>query len=143
MTSHNSSIYQDEDSINIAILVLALSKIIEKSQDKVQYEKFYKLLKRSRQSLEKDDIENFRKPIKEMFEEIKKLDTGLKSYIKSQISKGTRLYEHGISAARSAEILGISEWELLSYAGKSQLLEPSLDTRGIRKKLEYARKIFT
>ena len=70
------------------------------------------------------------------------LHSELSELMGAQIKKGSRLYEHGLSMAKSAEILGIGQWELMSYVGKTRIIDEEAVTTGVKKRLDVARKIF-
>src|SRR3989338_7147451 len=120
---HNASVFQDEDSISVAILIYSLSKIMERKQRDLDYGKLLSMLNSCISNLKKNDDESFRKSIKTIFNFIRTIDEKLRLYIhevinQAQIKKGCKLCEHGISIARASEVLGISQWELMHYMGK-------------------------
>ncbi len=129
-TIHSASIHQDIDSILIAVIIYSLSKIIEREnyQEYNSWNKFFstfmKHIEKSIKSLEKDDEKNFRKELMSIRKEISSLSGKFKQHIKhvfdkASINKASRIYEHGISLEKTAELLGISSWELSEYAGKT------------------------
>jgi len=145
-TIHNCSIFQDEDSVAIAILIYSLSKLIERKQGQIKYQNFISLLQGAENLLGQNKIDGYRKNVRKLFDYISSIDSKLKLYIgevinQAEIKKGGKLYEHGISLARAAEILGISQWELMSYVGKTKLT----DIKGgidIKRRINYARGLF-
>ncbi len=145
-TIHNASIFQDEDSISIAILIYSLSKVIERREGKLNYQNLLRLIQDAKKNLEYDRIDVYRKTIKKLFNFISTIDTKLKLYIEqvinqAEIKKGSKLYAHGISLGRAAAILGISQWELMFYIGKTKLT----DVKGgvdVKTRLNYARSLF-
>ena len=145
-TIHNASIFQDEDSVSIAILIYSLSKVIERKEGKVNYGVLSKMVVDARNKLASDMNENYRVAIKKLFNFISTIDTKLKLYIEqvitqAEIKKGGKLYAHGISLGRAAEILGITQWELMFYIGKTNLT----DIHGgvsVKDRLNYARGLF-
>ncbi len=144
-TIHNASVFQDEDSISVAILVYSLSKIIERMKD-IDYNFILRLLEKANDALKKYKFNKFRKTIKRLFSFISSMDNKLKLYIgevilQAQIKKGSKLYAHGISSARAAEMLGISQWELMSYIGKTRLTDVYVGINA-KERLEYARSLF-
>jgi len=145
-TIHNSSIFQDEDSVSIAILVYSLSKIIERREGKLNYGVFAELLRKARDDLSTYKVDAYRSNINKIFKLISGIDTKLKLYIEevinqAQIKKGSKLYEHGISMARAADILGISQWELSSYVGKTTISDMGGPVN-VRERLRFARGLF-
>ena len=85
-----------------------------------------------------------------MMKKISDFDKSFSHYVThvlefSKIQKGAKIYEHGISLASVAEMLGISKWDLMRKVG--ELKEKPRDVRrlGITKtpkqRLEELRKI--
>ena len=145
---HNASVFQDEDSISVAILIYSLSKIIERKQKDFDYGKVFGMLDSCISNLKNDQDELFRKSIKNIFNFIRTIDEKLKLYIyevinQAQIKKGCKLCEHGISVARAAEVLGISQWELMHYLGKTTLIDQFSEPVNVLKRLKIARGFFS
>jgi len=145
---HNASVFQDEDSISVAVLIYALSKIIERRNNDVDYGKLIGMLNSCILNLKNNQDESFRKSIKDIFSFIRTLDQKLKMYIhevinQAQIKKGCKLCEHGLSIARASEILGISQWELMHYIGNTTLVEQFSGNVNASKRLKIARGLFS
>ncbi len=153
-TLHSSSIFQDENAISIATVCYALSKIFERTQYKyykdwgIFYENCSSNLKNAKSFLEKDNVKEYQNSIKNILNVIDKLSSNLKKYVKevieqAQIAKGSRLYEHGISIGRTAELLGVSKWELMDYAGKTGISDVEENiSMDINKRIKFARSLF-
>ena len=144
---HNASVFQDEDSISVAILIYALSKIIERKQRDLDYNKILSMLNSCISNLKNNQDDLFRKSIKNIFSFIRTMDEKLKMYIyevinQAQIKKGCKLCEHGISIARASEVLGISQWELMHYIGKTTLIDQFSEPVNVSKRLKIARSLF-
>lgn len=145
---HNASVFQDEDSISVAVLIYSLSKIIERQQKELDYNKLIGMVDECIAALKKNNDEAFSKSIKNIFTFIKGIDRKLRLYIhevvnQAQIKKGCKLCEHGISVARSAEVLGISQWELMHYIGKTTLIDQFSDPVNVSRRLKIARSLFS
>ncbi len=143
-TIHNASIFQDSDSVSIAVIFYSLSKIMERGR--LDVKPFVKLIVDASAELNKNNFEGYEAVIKKTFEAISKTDQKLGLYIskvieQAQIKKGSKLYDHGISLAQSASVLGISQWELMSYVGKTSIAD-SVGRVDVRKRLDYARRMF-
>lgn len=146
-TLHNASIFQDEDSVSVAILIYALSKIIERKQGELDYSAILGFLKEAVGYINKEDTAKYRASIQKLFKLVSTIDTKLELYIEevfkqAQIKKGSQLYEHGISLARAAEILDISQWELMRYIGVTTMADTSKVMVGVKERLEFARRLF-
>lgn len=143
---HDAGIYQDEDSIYTAVLIHALSKTIQKCcENKIPFKKFAEPLKRMQQYLSRNNMKLFRREISKMISEIQKTDEKLKSYVqevleRAKIKKGSKIHEHGISIARTATILGLTQWELQQYIGvQAEFTEQTIPAK---KRLDTARGLF-
>ena len=61
---------------------------------------------------------------------------------RARINKASRIYEHGISLAQTAELLGITQWELMKYLGQTKIADKFDDEIKVIDRLEHARKMF-
>jgi len=144
---HNASIFQDEDSISMALLIYSAYKIFARGKDKNRiYSNLTPVLKQAKADLARDNLESFRKRVKNGFKIIMTIDSEASIYLeelldKAKLKKGAKIYEHGISIARVAEILGISLWELSSYIGRTNLPEYKTGA-DMEKRIQLARQIF-
>src|SRR3989338_7866278 len=78
-TIHNASVFQDECSVSVAVLIYALSKIIERNPE-FDYRGVFELLKDARDDLENDKEDDFHAAIEKLFSEISKLDGKIRLY---------------------------------------------------------------
>ncbi|MFC1768806.1 hypothetical protein ACFLZX_03510 [Nanoarchaeota archaeon] len=146
-TIHNASIYQDEDSVSVAILIYAISKIIERNENR-QFEKnMASHIKNICDDLSKDNIGGYKHRVSQVFKEITKTESKIKRFIEevirqAQIKKGSKIFEHGISIARASEMLGLSQWELMFYVGKTSISDKTSDEERTQKRLAIARGLF-
>lgn len=149
-TIHDASIYQDLDSISIAVLVFAVYKILESGLaiPAKDYNLILSLFKRANESLQVNKFGKYNQSISGLFKAVRGLDKKIKLYIeevleRARIKKGSKLVEHGLSIGRAAEIMGITQWELMAYMGKTQLME-KYEIRGlsVKERLAYAEGIF-
>ena len=153
-TVHSSSIDQDPDNINIAVILYALSKILERTRyrEMTGWSKFEKTytdsLDNALIALKKKDIDVYRDQIGRIKDSVEKLSGHLKAYIeeifrKAKINKASRIYEHGISMGATATILGITQWELNQYVGQTGIADVDLAyTLDIKQRLKNAEDIF-
>lgn len=133
-TVHTSSITQDEDNIAVAVMVYSLGKIIERReyQEFPDWNKFYKLTLSSLENLYISVRENNQQKITKYLtvlrKSIERLSGKFKLYIqdvfrKAQINKASKIYEHGISMGKTAKLLGVTLFELVSYAGQKSEIQ--------------------
>jgi hypothetical protein len=145
-TIHNASIFQDEHSVSIAVLIYSLSKVMER-QSHINYSSLNSIIDSCIGSVRNDDHISFDKSIKEIFRLIRDLDHKFNAYVEEvinqgQVKKGCKLCEHGISVARSSELLGISQWELMNYMGKTTLTDQYQFSSNVKARLKFARSLF-
>ena len=147
-TIHTASIYQDQDSLSFAVIIYALFKISQRVKQKKRFGKnITPVIARIKQAVEEKDSVGYRKRMKTLFDTIAKLDERFKQYIDeviqyAQAKKGAKLYEHGVSVARAAEMIGITHWELMSHVGKTKIPEQERGSESILQRLRFARKLF-
>ncbi len=154
-TLHNASIFQDPDSISISIIIFSLSKILNrprlennpaiiKFKEEIGTELFI-----AKNALEKDNEKEYKETMKRIFQHISRFEKKFGMYITqvlehAKIKKGGRIYEHGFSAGRAAQILGISSWELMSYLGETKLSSFTKDTStSTRERMNLTRRLFS
>jgi len=145
-TIHNASVFQDEDSVSVAVLIYSLSKLMERNS--LDYSKISSMLKSGLEQIKSNNEEGFRKGIRNIFKYIRSVDNKLKLYIyevinQAQIKKGCKMCEHGLSVARAAEIMGISQWELMHYLGKTTFLDRISEPVSVYSRMKIARNLFS
>jgi hypothetical protein len=153
-TIHNATHFQDTDNIALAVMVYALAKITERERY-AQYREwpaFEKAiltsLEKAANDLEADRIENFRQDMEGVKIAINKLSGRLRGYVeevfrRAAISKASRIYEHGISLEQTANLLGVSAFELAQYAGQTGISDVNLAlTMPIKDRLKQAEEFF-
>ena len=144
---HKASVFQDEDSISVAILIYSISKIIERKQNNLDFNKISNMINSGISNLRNNEDENFRKSIHSLFNFIRTIDIKLKLYInevinQAEIKKGCKLCEHGISVARASQVLGISRWELMHYLGQTTLIDQFSGPVNVSQRIKFARSLF-
>jgi|TARA_Y100000310_G_scaffold344486_1_gene457511 hypothetical protein len=153
-TVHNSSIYQDKYSISISVIIYTILKILEKNTHKrtKELQKSEKLiineLKNAEKAIRKEEDYNFSKALKKIIFILKKLDkdTGLfmhKALKTSKVKKAYGLYRHGVSSGKSAELLGITKWDLQPYLGATRESEQSFNISGtVEERIKITKELF-
>ncbi len=150
---HNASIYQDPHSIMTAVIIYALAKILEREKVRLHHpnwENFLKNVKRrirnAIECLKKNNMECFEREMKSIEIEIWMSEKHYKMYIdyvmeKAKIKKGSKIYEHGPSLEKTANLLGITVWELMEYVGKTNIHKEIGKTLDLRKRQEFIEEV--
>jgi hypothetical protein len=146
-TIHNASIYQDEHSVSIAILIYSLSKVMDRVKERMDFAKIKNLIGLAVEYLEDNNLESYDDFVKKAFGIISSTDSKFKIYIQevirqASIKKGSKIYEHGISASKTSSILGISLWELYQYLGATDIAGEDTKISSVRDRLKFTRGLF-
>ncbi len=145
---HDATIFQDEDSLAVATLMYAVGKVMERAEETNKPKPdFIPRLKELDALLSQDNIPAFREQLRHIFDAISSQDDRLHLFVesvirKAQLKKAAKIHEHGISIARASEMLGVSQWELLSYLGKTTIPEVESGDHAT-KRLKKARELFS
>ncbi|MDP3728314.1 MAG: hypothetical protein Q8R18_02560 [bacterium] len=154
-TLHNASMFQDPDSISISVIIFSLSKILNRPRLennpalKVFKEKIAVELFIAKNALEKDKEKEYKETMKRIFQHISRFEKKFGMYITqvlehAKIKRGERIYEHGFSAGKAAQLLGISSWELMSYVGETKIIPFVKDTStSTRERINFTRRLFS
>ena len=137
-TIHSATVHQDSLNIVIAVLVYSTSKILQREnyQKMPGWGDFYASLLKNWEMMVKASEDKDMKIVVEKAGEVRnslnKIEGDLGSYIrevfkKAEINKAFKLYEHGLSSAQTAQLLGISLWDLASYIGQSSISEARIN----------------
>ena len=153
-TINTASRTQDPDNIAVAVIVYSIGKILEREHYRalLGWKKFYSaviyLINNSIENIKKNNEEKLRQDLESIRSTIGKLSGKLKVYIqdvfsKASINKASRIYEHGVSMGQTAKLLGITMFELASYAGQKKTLDaPENRTLGVKERIKLAMDIF-
>jgi predicted transcriptional regulator len=151
-TVHCSSCFQDPGTTAMAVVIYALSKLIERKESlnikrwsetskKIQS---YLLLAQGAVKDEKEQVfEGYMESIRTT---LTSLSINLKPYVqdilqKASVNKANKIYEHGISLGKTAQLLGLSQWDLSTYT--SQRDDPYHATIPTKKRAQIALEFFS
>lgn len=154
-TIHSASTLQDNGSITIAVLVYSLSKLLErKGSMKIKnwnefVKKITSFLSLANVALMEGDTQSYMEHLERARKTLTSISLNLKPYIqevlrKASINKASKIYEHGISSGQTAQLLGITEWELTDYVGQGKTSENNYNqTLDIKKRAQAALEFFS
>jgi L-rhamnose mutarotase len=153
-TIHNASIFQDGFSTTVATTVYSLAKIVENKslheEHPQEWERFISKINSLLDSLiacaESEGCEKMEELFQQLVKTIATFDERFTEYVgfvleKAKIKKGVEMHRHGVSLSRVSEILGISLWDLMSYAGKTKVTE-DIGEGEVMKRFKKARGLF-
>jgi hypothetical protein len=153
-TLHSATIHQDTLNIITAVLVYALSKFLQRESYRKMpgWDKFYKTLlakwDEAIKALKQKDAEKAIQIEGEIRQSLNELDSDLGMYIKdifrkAEINKAFKLYEHGLTAQATADLFGVSLWDLSTYIGQSSISEAhASQTLPEKERIKIAQEFF-
>lgn len=142
---HCTAIFQTPEAIQTAVIVYALGKMMERGLT-INME-ILDNIQKAIDFMKVDNLRGFSDEIKTIYKMITTLDEHLSRYMQhiiteAKIKKGSRIYEHGISLRQTAELFGLSQWELMNYIGKTRVNEYSAETVPVQQRMAFARTLF-
>ncbi len=143
-TIHNASIFQDEDSVTIAVIIYTLAKIFER-ENRCEMS-IVPIINSAKKNLFENNLESYKLNLTKIYTHIKNHDSKNKLYIQEVIQqagvkKSSKIYDHGVSLGQAASILGVSQWELMEYIGNTSITD-NFEPDNLKKRLSTARKLF-
>jgi hypothetical protein len=131
-TVHSATVSQDADNVIVAVLVYSLGKVMERANYRNMegwagfYSAVLKNLNEAIVALEARKVVLARKSLGRIRERLNEIEGNLGRYVKdvfrkAEVNKAFKLYEHGLSSERTADLLGVSLWDLASYIGQSNI----------------------
>lgn len=153
-TTNTASLTHDPDNIAVAVIVYSLSKILEKTDYRKLpgWNAFYKIyinaINKTISAIKKGNEKEVSLNLKIITQAIGKLSGKLKIYVqdifrKAQINKASKIYEHGISMEKTAQLLGITMFDLASYAGQTDIPNaPEGKTLSAKARIKLATEFF-
>jgi len=153
-TLHAASTTGDPDNIAVAVIVYSIGKILSRPDYRSLkgWESFNRIiqssLKCSINDLKENSPEKFRRDFDFIRKAINKISGKLKVYIKdvfkkAEITKASRIHEHGISAEKTAKMLGITLFDLQNYTGQTGISEVTLNqTVNVKTRIKMLEELF-
>ncbi len=151
---HVIAVYQDADIVNLAVSIYALSKILEtekyRNQPKIKIflKNILQLLQTASGQLKKENYSDFSETLSKILDSIEGFSASIKFYIENilhfaRIKKGTKLYEHGLSLGKAAELAGVTKWELMPAIGETAIHEQVITLQKLNaRRLDFIGKVF-
>ncbi|VVB79193.1 Uncharacterised protein [uncultured archaeon] len=153
-TINTASRTQDPDNIAVAVIVYSIGKILERTdyQKYPGWKKYYQTIKDSIDEiitdLDRDNMQPVSDHLKDIRDSINHLSGNLKAYVqevfrKASINKASKIYEHGISMETTAKLLGLTLWEVASYAGTKSEQIPETEKLDVKSRIKLAEEFFS
>lgn len=154
-TTNTAALTHDPDNIIVAVIVYSISKLLERQDYKKLpgwdefYNTVFKCIDNTITSIKSNDEANIKENLDCLRNSLIKVSGSLKKYIqdifrKASINKASKIYEHGISMEKTAKLLGITLFELASYAGQKEEISEVPIVKGIdvKSRINLAMEMF-
>ena len=140
------AVHKNLDLISVTVLIYSLYKIVATIPDK-DYQNILKEIQNAKSSLERNQFGRYNSNIKNLFQLVKKSNTKVKVHFQdvmeaAKIKKSAALFEKGLSIGQAAGLMGLSNWDLQAYAGKTMALEQHDENFPAAKRMLVALKLF-
>ncbi|MBS3127163.1 hypothetical protein J4228_03290 [Candidatus Woesearchaeota archaeon] len=140
------ALHKDLDVVSITVLIYSLYKVISQ-MEKQDYDDLLTELKDARKNLEQGNLGKYNRSVKTLFDIVRRSSDKIKEHLQdvmhaARIKKGTALLQRGLSIGQAAGLMGLSNWDLQHYAGKTTSLEQHKEKISASKRLGKALKIF-
>jgi len=154
-TTNTAALTHDPDNIAIAVIIYSISKLLEREGYKKLlgwnefYNAIFKSIDNTITSIKSNDETKIKLSLDALRNSLIKVSGSLKKHIqdvlrKASINKASKIYEHGMSMEKTAKLLGITLFELASYAGqKEQVVEtPVIKGVDVKSRINLAMEMF-
>jgi len=126
-TIDDIALYKDLELVSVTVLIYSLYKIIDCLTEKIHSE-IVKELQTAKAGLQSNNFGKYNQSIRRLFSIVRKCDAKVKVHLQdvmeaARIKKGSSLLGRGLSIGQAAGLMGLSNWDLQAYAGKTVLGE--------------------
>ena len=140
------AVQKDLELVSVTVLLYSIYKTVTGIDAKI-YDQLLKELQNAASSLEQRNLSRYNSSIKKLYEIIRTSDTKVKEHLNdvmhaARIKKGATLLQRGLSIGQAAGLMGLSNWELQQYAGKSTALDQHTEKIPAQTRMKKALQLF-
>ncbi|MEK6950485.1 MAG: hypothetical protein AABX13_02060 [Nanoarchaeota archaeon] len=140
------AVQKDLELVSITVLLYSLYKIVPSISDK-DYKDIWNELHTTYHALKTYKLGQYNSSVKRLFEIVKRSNAKVQEHLQdvmqaARIKKGASLLQRGLSIGQAAGIMGLSNWDLQQYAGKTMVLAQHDEKYPAEKRLQQALKLF-
>jgi hypothetical protein len=101
----------------------------------------------ARNHLQQGNFARYNKSVKSLFKIVRSANASVKTHLQdvmdaARIKKGAVLLQKGLSLGQAAGLMGLSNWDLQQYAGRTKVMDSHYVSVSAKKRLELALKLF-
>ncbi len=140
------AVQKDLELVSITVLLYSLYKIAPSISDK-DYQAVWDELHNTYHSLKTYKLGQYNSSVKRLFEIVRKSNAKVQEHLQdvmqaARIKKGASLLQRGLSIGQAAGIMGLSNWDLQQYAGRTVALTQHEEKLPAEKRMAVALKLF-
>lgn len=140
------AVQKDLELVSVTVLLYSIYKVISCMQAS-SYDQLLQELGTAKTSLEQRNLGKYNSSIKKSYEIIRTCDTKVKEHLNdvmhaARIKKGATLLQRGLSIGQAAGLMGLSNWDLQQYAGKTTALDQHTEKIPADERLKKALQLF-
>ena len=140
------ALYKDMDLISVTVLIYSLYKTVTCISPS-DYQYLLKNMEKAKNNLANRNFRLYNKSIKLMFKIIHKCNAKVKIHLDdvlhaARVKKSAVLLSKGLSIGQAAGLMGLSNWDLQKYAGKTTAYEHHHEAVRADQRLMNAYKMF-
>ncbi|MBS3124136.1 hypothetical protein J4437_05910 [Candidatus Woesearchaeota archaeon] len=138
--------HKDLDLVTVTVLLYSLFKVIQTLSNS-DYDYILNNLEGARDSLKANDLGKYNSYIRKCYEQVRNCNAKVKHYLEdvmqaARIKKGALLLEKGLSIGQAAGLMGLTNWDLQTYAGRTTAIGLHREIFPAKKRMALAMKIF-
>ncbi|MBI2668993.1 hypothetical protein HYX14_04065 [Candidatus Woesearchaeota archaeon] len=140
------AVYKDTDAVATGVMFYSLFKIIPKMNDE-EYRDLVDELQKAYANLQKNNFSRYNASMKTIFNIIQKCHAQVREHLQdvmqaARIKNAHALVQRGLSIGQAAGLMGLSNWDLQQYAGRTTALEQHDEAIPAKERLRWALRMF-
>ncbi len=140
------AVQKDLELVSVSVLLYSLYKVAA-CMGVQDYREVLKELENAGKHLQLNNFGKYNGSMKTLFSLIRSCNVKIKEHLQdvmhaARIKKGTSLLQRGLSIGQAAGIMGLSNWELQQYAGKTAAFEEHTEGLTAEKRVKAALALF-
>ena len=140
------AVHKDLELVSVTVLLYSIYKIVSIMQPD-DYQELLLALQSAEKSLQQNNLGRYNSSLKRLYSIVRRTDTAVQEHLQdvmqaARIKKGTALLQRGLSIGQAAGLMGLSNWDLQPYAGRTTALEQHDEIYPAQKRMAQARHVF-
>lgn len=140
------AVHKDLDLVAVTVLLYSMYKIVTSLREE-EYSQLRKEMQKALLALQRNQLGEYNSSIKILYAIVQRCHAKVKVHLQdvmhaARIKKGSILLQKGLSLGQAAGLMGLSNWDLQTYAAKTVMVEPHQEVIPAKLRLQRAFKIF-